>query len=73
MHLDLSIFTRRPDGAYDRMEEHQLQRAHSRQELRAALRETGFRDIRFFGRLRMTPPRKGDDRWHIVARKPETV
>ena len=73
VHLDLSIFTRRPDGAYDRMEEHQLQRAHSRQELRAALREAGFRDIRFFGRLRMTPPRKGDDRWHIVARKPETV
>ena len=69
VHLDLSIFVRRPDGAYQRLEEHQIQRAHSRKELRAWLQDAGFMDIRFFGRSRMTPPRSGDDRWHVTARK----
>ena len=69
VHLDLSIFVRRPDGAYQRLEEHQIQRAHSRKELRAWLQDAGFTDIRFFGRSRMTPPRSGDDRWHVTARK----
>ena len=71
VRLDLSIFRRREDGAYDRLEEHQRQRAHTQRELRAWLREAGFADIRFFGRQRLTPPRAGDDRWHIAARKPE--
>ena len=68
--LTLSLFVRRGDGAYDRLEERQLQRAHTRAELRAWLREAGFAEIRFFGRQRMTPPRHGDDRWHVTARKP---
>ena len=69
--LSLSLFVRRPDRAYDRIEERQTQRAHTRQELRSWLREAGFQEIRFYGRLRMTPPRAGDDRWHVTARKPE--
>ena len=68
--LALSLFVRRPDGAYDRLEERQVQRAHTRQELRAWLRDAGFSQVRFFGRLRMTPPRTGDDRWHVAAVKP---
>lgn len=68
--LNLSIFVRRGDGAYDRMEERQLQRAHGRQELRSWLTRAGFTEIRFYGRLRMTAPRTGDDRWHITAIKP---
>lgn len=71
VQMDLSLFVRRPDGAYDRLEEHQLQRAHSREELRAWLRDAGFAQIRFFGRQRMTPPRPGDDRWHAAAIRPE--
>ena len=67
--LALSIFVRRPDGAYDRLEESQEQRAHSAKELRQWLREAGFADIRFYGRQRMTPPRTGDDRWHVTALK----
>ena len=67
--LALSVFVKRPDGAYDRLEERQVQRAHSRAELRAWLKEAGFEQIRFFGRLRVTPPRKGDDRWHVAAVK----
>ena len=68
--LALSVFVKRSDGAYDRLEERQVQRAHSRAELRAWLKEAGFGQIRFFGRLRMTPPRPGDDRWHATAVKP---
>ncbi|MBR1584563.1 MAG: methyltransferase domain-containing protein [Clostridia bacterium] len=69
VRLDLSLFVRRPDGAYDRMEEHQIQRAHSRAELRAWLKEAGFADVHFYGRQRLTPPRPGDDRWHVTAVK----
>lgn len=67
--LSLSLFVRREDGAYDRLEERQVQRAHDRKELRAWLAAAGFTDIAFYGRLRMTPPRTGDDRWHITALK----
>ncbi len=69
--LTLSLFVRRPDGAYDRLEERQTQRAHSRQEIRTWLREAGFEAVRFYGRSRLSPPRPGDDRWHVTAVKPE--
>ena len=68
--LNLSLFVRREDGTYSRLEERQVQRAHTRKELRAWLTAAGFQDIVFYGRQRMTPPRKGDDRWHVTARKP---
>ena len=69
--LGLSLFVRRSDGAYDRLEERQTQRAHTRRELCAWLTQAGFQDISFYGRLRMSPPRKGDDRWHVTAVKAE--
>ena len=68
--LSLSLFVRRADGAYDRVEERQVQRAHTRKELRLWLTQAGFANISFYGRQRMTPPRKGDDRWHVAAVKP---
>jgi histidyl-tRNA synthetase len=67
--MELSLFVRRPDGTYDRLEERQTQRAHARQELRRWLEDAGFSSVRFFGRLRMTAPRTGDDRWHVAAVK----
>ena len=70
VRLSLSLFVRRPDGAYDRLEEVQVQRAHSRRELRQWLKEAGFESITFYGRQRLTPPRPNDDRWHICAKKP---
>ena len=70
VHLALSLFVRRPDGAYARMEESQTQRAHGRRELRAWLSQAGFADVHFYGRQRLTLPRAGDDRWHVTARKP---
>ena len=71
VEMALSIFERQPDGRYLRLEERQTQRAHSRAELRQWLKEAGFDEIRFYGRLRMTAPRPGDERWHVTARKAE--
>ena len=68
--LSLSLFVRRPDGAYDRLEERQTQRAHTKKELKEGLLGAGFTDPRFYGRLRLTPPRTGDDRWHVTAVRP---
>ena len=65
--LSLTIFRRRADGAYDRLEERQVQRAHSRAEIRAWLREAGFEQVHMYGRQRLSPPRQGDDRWHVTA------
>lgn len=69
--LNLSIFVRRSDGAYDRLEEWQIQRAHTQRELLIWLLESGFSEVHFYGRQRMTPPRTGDDRWHVTAIKPQ--
>ena len=69
--LRLSLFVRRPDGAYDRLEEAQTQRAHTRQELRGWLKEAGFARVQFYGRQRLSPPRTGDDGWHVTAVKEE--
>ncbi len=68
--MDLSIFSRRPDGAFDRTEESQVQRAHSREEIISWLKEAGFESIQVFGNLRMTAPRSHDERLHFAALRP---
>ena len=70
VQMDLSLFVRRGDGAYDRVEEKQVQRAYTRPELRRLLTDTGFAEVSFYGRMRMSLPRTGDDRWHVTAIKP---
>ncbi len=70
VEMGLSVFVRRADGAYDRLEEAQIQRAHSRKELKGWLQDAGFERIAFYGRMRMTAPRSGDERWHVTAVKP---
>ncbi len=67
--MALSIFVKSGDGRYDRIEESQRQRAWTRGEIRALLTQSGFTDIHFYGNLRLSAPRKSDDRWHITARK----
>ncbi|MBE5786540.1 MAG: class I SAM-dependent methyltransferase [Clostridiales bacterium] len=71
VQMNLSIFERQADGRYQRFEESQMQRAHSREELTLWLQQAGFEGITFYGRQRMSAPRPGDDRWHILARKAE--
>jgi ubiquinone/menaquinone biosynthesis C-methylase UbiE len=65
--MRLALFTRRGDGAYDRTEETQSQRGHTREELEQWLAEAGFGDIRAYGETRQTAPRAGDTRWHFTA------
>ena len=55
----LSIFEKEADGRYVRLEEQQLQRAHSRQELTDWLAQAGFSEIAFYGGFRMDDPSPG--------------
>ena len=70
VHMALSIFHKRSDGAFDRMEEIQVQRAHTLAELTGWLQDAGFEKVQAFGNLRMTQPRQNDERLHICALKP---
>ncbi len=65
--MRLAIFVRNTDGSYARIDETQTQRAHGQDELTDWLSDAGFEDIRFFGDMRETPPRAGDQRWHITC------
>ncbi len=68
--LDLTVFARRPDGAYDRVMEKQLQRAYAAGEVRKALAEAGFTEVRVFGDRRLDAPRPREQRLHFLALRP---
>lgn len=68
--MELSIFRKRPDGAFDRLEESQQQRAHTKDEMILWLQEAGFENVQALGNLRMTPARQNDERLHFCAVKP---
>ena len=68
--ISLSIFRKRADGAFDRLEEAQTQRAHTIAELRGWLEAAGFVQVQVFGNRRLTAPRQNDERLHFCARKP---
>ena len=70
VRLRVTAFVKNPSGAYDRVEEDQIQYAHDRVALRKRLSQCGFTDIAFYGRTRMSPARSDDDRWHVIASKP---
>lgn len=70
IRMALTIFIKTPSGEFRRVEETQVQRAHSRQELKEWLEAAGFERIRFFGGLRLNSPRETDARWHVAAIKP---
>lgn len=69
--MRLVLFVRQADGRYERMEETQRQRAHTMEELRAALQSAGFGDIRFYGEYTLRAPKAGDQRWHVSALRPK--
>jgi ubiquinone/menaquinone biosynthesis C-methylase UbiE len=70
VQMNLSIFVRRPDGAYDRIVEQQAQRAWDEQEVLDALAKAGFRQARAWGDRRMRVPSPNDQRLHFTAIKP---
>lgn len=70
VEMELSIFRKRPDGAFDRLEESQVQRAHTKEEMEKWLQEAGFENVQIFGDYDMTAPNADDERLHICAVKP---
>lgn len=63
----LDLFTRRPDGGWNRGCEEHFQRAYSVDELRAWLMDAGFTRVRTFGDCRMAAPRENEQRIYFAA------
>lgn len=69
LHLSLSLFVRQADGKYVRINEEQIQRGWSVEELTLALKEAGFSKIQAYGNYTLTKPRDNSQRVHITAQK----
>ena len=63
----MDIFTRRPDGAWDRDFEEHRQRAYEVEDLRGWLMEAGFTHVRTYGDCRMAAPRENEQRIYFTA------
>lgn len=63
----IDIFTRRPDGGWNRSEEEHRQRGYTVDELRTWLMDAGFTRIRTFGDCRMAAPRENEQRIYFAA------
>ena len=63
----MDIFTRRPDGQWDRAGEEHRQKAYEVEELRSWLLEAGFNRIRTYGDCRMSGPRENEQRIYFSA------
>ena len=64
----MDLFQRRGDVWHRSFEEHR-EYAYTSQQLTAWLKEAGFTAIRVYGDRRMEPPREGEQRIYIKARK----
>ena len=65
--MDLTFFVRQEDGLYRRFEEKHRQRAHSADEIEAALEESGFCDIKIYGNMNYDAPGPEEQRLHFTA------
>lgn len=63
----MDIFTRRPDGGWDRSGEEHRQRGYAVDELRSWLMDAGFTRVRTFGDCRMAAPREKEQRIYFAA------
>ena len=63
----VDLFTRRPDGTWNRSGEEHRQRAYSVEELKAWLMEAGFDHVRTFGDCRMSAPGENAQRIYFSA------
>ena len=63
----VDLFTRRPDGAWERNTEYHRQRYYSEQTLREWLAEAGFTDVRTYGDCRLRRPNGQDGRIYFSA------
>lgn len=70
LRMDLTVFSLRLDGAWDRIEETQEQRAFEQAELQAMLADAGFEEIAWRGDRRHAQPAADEPRLHACARRP---
>ena len=70
LRMRLSFFVREGDGRYRKFEETHVQRAHSMDELRSWLAETGFTDVRVYGSDTGESPGPGGKRAYFTCRRP---
>jgi SAM-dependent methyltransferase len=67
--MDLTIFLRQSGGLYQRFEERHSQRAHTIDQLKALLSQSGFSTVRAYGDRTEIPPSPDDQRVHVTAIK----
>lgn len=65
--MDLTFFLRQENDLYRRFEEKHRQRAHSVDEIVAALEDSGFENIKVYGNMNFEAPAAEDQRIHFVA------
>lgn len=69
-HYDFDIFELNEDGAWNRYQEHHVERIYAPQELIDMLEQAGFTEVEQRGELSDTAPQAGEDRIFFLARKP---
>ena len=65
--MDVTLFVRRPDGAFDRLDEQHTQYIHETQDVVDKLENAGFRVLRIEGHLGEEVA--GSDRVNFICRK----
>ena len=68
VEMDVTLFVKRADGAYDRFDEHHTQYIHEEEDVSAALHKAGFELIHVEGHL--GERKEGSDRINFLCRKP---
>jgi len=69
VEMDVTLFQRRGDGAFDRFDEHHTQYIHTMEEMRAALERAGFEILSLEGHCGEDAARS--DRINFICRKKE--
>lgn len=67
--MDITFFVREADGRYRRFVENHVQRAHSVEQVVAALSQAGFAQIEAFGEQTFAAPEPQAQRIHFLARR----
>lgn len=65
--MDVTLFAKREDGAFDRFDERHIQYIHKEEEVAAALSAAGFALLSVEGHL--GEPKEGSDRLNFICRK----
>lgn len=67
--FELTFFTERADGAYERTDTVQRERRYTEAQLRRCLKKNGFEVEGIFSDYDFTPFSEADDRWYFAARR----